>query len=134
MATPYSTSLYIFSTPIRQSFHTPLADRPSPLHRYSQFRLANRFSLHDTNKPTLPLSPSAISAIKVLRIVQDIKDLRAVKSFEDLKYVKVYGNTSAITSDHPVIAAMMDRWSCNSKPGNRTDPHIKIALSIEGGE
>ena len=48
--------------------------------------------------------------------------------------VSITSDTSSITTNHPVIAAVVDRWRSQSKIGNRcSHDHMKIALCIEGG-
>ena len=46
----------------------------------------------------------------------------------------IHGNTSCITSSHPVIRTVMQRWSSSSQPGARAShDKAKVALCIEGG-
>ena len=72
--------------------------------------------------------------------IQTVTDLRefeayaAAASAKKYSSIRVLGNFSEISDDHPVVSAVLARWKANSKPGRRAygDVH-KIALSIEGG-
>lgn len=78
---------------------------------------------------------SHFSKLKVQhKVIHDIDTFDKYHSVDELKSIKVYGNTSCITSHHPVIKAVLNRFKTNSKPGNRHARDInRIALSIEGG-
>ena len=72
-----------------------------------------------------------------IQTVSDIREFEAYNAAATVqKYssIRVRGNFSEISSDHPVVSAVLTRWKANSKPGRRAygDVH-KIALSIEGG-
>lgn len=49
-----------------------------------------------------------------------------------LSTVQVLANTSNISSSHPVIQRVIERWKSGSTPGNRVDG-CKVGLCIEGG-
>lgn len=72
-----------------------------------------------------------------VRLISDIKTFEAFLLSEkasQLSKVKVMGNFSGVTDDHPVVEAVISRWKANSKPGQRHHGDVKkIALSIEGG-
>lgn len=72
-----------------------------------------------------------------VRLISDIQTFESFLSSEkvpQLSKVKVTGNFSGVTDDHPVVEAVISRWRANSKPGQRQHGDVKkIALSIEGG-
>ena len=72
--------------------------------------------------------------------IQFVTDLPTFESIllsdsgRHLSKLKVYGNFTPITDEHPVVEAVLSRWKANSKPGRRGKGDIKkIALAIEGG-
>ena len=73
---------------------------------------------------------------KILQIsdTQTFESVLASTSPPKLSRIRVAGNFSKITDDHPVVEAVLSRWKANSKPGQRAYGDVKkIALSIEGG-
>lgn len=72
---------------------------------------------------------------KITTLISNIESFESLQALPALpKDVVIIGNTSTITSNHPVIKAMIQRWKSKSKPTNRNNSDtMKIALSIEGG-
>lgn len=70
-------------------------------------------------------------------LVSDIKTFESILASDiklKLSKIKVITNVSNITSEHPVVQAVLERWHNNSKPGKRSiQDRNKIALAIEGG-
>ena len=81
---------------------------PRVLRQYSNLEHLTRDGIH--------LDPHTPSSRDLSRLIQRIQ---------------ILANTSTIASDHPVVAAVVQRWRAQSLPGERTDPY-KIGLAIEG--
>ena len=72
-----------------------------------------------------------------IQFVTDLHTFESILSSDSghhLSKLKVYGNFTPITDEHPVVEAVLSRWKANSKPGMRRKGDTKkIALAIEGG-